>query len=288
MDDRLIYLNGHMLPECAAHLSALDRGFTLGDGVFDTLRAVGGRVFRMDDHLARLQRSAATVGLVIPEGGSGLPEAISSLLAANQLDDALVRVTASRGVPAERGLLPPSSPSPTLVIHATPFVGYPRERYQRGFTATVAEIRRNESSPLSYIKSCNYLDAVLARMEAGRRGADEALLLNTAGWLACGSSSNLFLVSRGTLITPSLDCGVLEGVTRRELLRIAAEEGLEVLEQQIAPRDTLLAEEAFVTNTALGVMPLVAIDGRPVGRGRPGPITLQLKAIYDELLLATK
>ena len=288
MVDRLIYLNGHMLPEGAAHLSALDRGFTLGDGVFETLRAVGVRLFRIDDHLARLQRSVATVGLVVPEGGPMLSEAISSLLAANQLEDALVRITVSRGVPAERGLLPPSSPSPTLVIHATPFVGYPRERYQRGFTAAVAAIRRNESSPLSYIKSCSYLDSVLARIEAGRRGADEALLLNTAGWLACGSSSNLFLVSREALITPSLDCGVLEGVTRREVLRRATAEGLEVLEQRLAPRDMFLAEEAFVTNTALGVMPLVAIDGRRVGRGRPGPITLRLKAAYDELLLATK
>ncbi len=288
MVDRLIYLNGHMLPEGAAHLSALDRGFTLGDGVFETLRAVGGRLFRIDDHLARLQRSVATVGLVVPEGCPMLSEAISSLLAANQLEDALVRITVSRGVPAERGLLPPSSPSPALVIHATPFVGYPSERYQRGFTAAVAAIRRNESSPLSYIKSCNYLEAVLARIEAGRRGTDEAILLNTAGWLACGSSSNLFLVSRGALVTPSLDCGVLEGVTRREVLRRATAEGLEVLEQRLAPRDMFLAEEAFVTNTALGVMPLVAIDGRRVGRGRPGPITLRLKAAYDELLLATK
>ncbi len=285
MRQRLIYVNGAFLPEQGAHLSALDRGFTLGDGVFETLRAVGGRIFRWDDHLARLHRSAATVGLPLPGSPAELSDAISALLGENRLTDALVRITVSRGVPDERGLMPPSTPTPTLAIQAAPFAGYPEERYRRGFTATISAIRRNEHSPLSYVKSCNYLDSVLARMGAAARGADEALLLNTAGQLACGASSNIFLVSGGTLVTPSLGCGVLDGVTRRTVAEIAADLRLQLFEREIAASEIFLAEELFITNTALGVMPLVAVDGQPIGRGVPGPVASRLRAAYAEILL---
>ncbi len=286
MEGGLIFLNGAMLPERDLHLSALDRGFTLGDGVFDTLRAVTGRVFRLADHLDRLRRAAEALDLPLPLSAAELDRAISDALQANGLEDALIRVTVSRGVPAERGLLPPASPSPTLAIHPQPFSGYPEERYNRGYRAALSSIRRNESSPLSRIKSCNYLDSVLARMEAARRGFDEALMLNCAGHLACGSSSNLFLVFGGSLATPSLDGGVLDGITRRTVIEIAARRGIRCAERSIAPEDLPGASEAFVTNTALGVMPLVAVESEALGHGSPGPITLGLRDDYLRLLHA--
>ena len=284
MGEGVIYFNGRLLPERSAHLSCLDRGFTLGDGVFDTSRAVHDTVFRLEEHLDRLQRSASAIGLTVPVSAEELGNAVYSLLAANRLADALIRITLSRGVPEERGLLPPPSPCPSLAIQTVPFGGYPQERYAKGFSGALVAMRRNEASPLSYIKSCNYLDSVLARMQAHDRGADEALLLNTAGWLACGASSNLFLVSEGSLITPSLDCGVLDGVTRRTVLELAAALGLSSTERPMVPEELDLAEEAFVTNTAVGVMPLVAVDGRAIGRGEAGPIARRLHSAYTELL----
>ncbi|MHB0871742.1 MAG: aminotransferase class IV [Chloroflexota bacterium] len=286
MEGGLIYLNGRMLEERGLHLSALDRGFTLGDGAFDTLRAVEGRVYRLPDHIERLKRSATALELPLPLGDSELGEVVYAVLAANGLGDALIRITLTRGVPAVRGLLPPSSPSPTVAIHAVPFEGYPEEGYRRGYTAILSTIRRNETSPLSYIKSCNYLDSVLARMQAGRQGCDEAIMLNCAGQLACGSSSNLFLVSEEGLITPSLDGGVLAGVTRRTVIELAAEAGTGCSERPTSPRELFAAQEAFVTNSALGLMPLVAVDGGAIGSGAPGPVTLRLRAAYERLLRA--
>ncbi len=284
MQGNFIYLNGRLTPASGPHLSALDRGFTLGDGVFDTIRAVQGRPFRLRDHLERLQRSAATLEMPLPAGIDGLADAISELLEAKGLVDAMVRVTLTRGVPAERGLMPPSSPSPNLAISATPFHQQPEERYGTGFTAVLSTIRRNETSPLSYVKSCNYLDSVLARMEAARRGADEAVMLNCAGHLACGTSSNLFLVAQGRLITPSLECGVLDGITRRTVIELAGKMGIGVSQERIPLQALLEAEETFVTNSAVGIMPLVALDGEAIGQGAPGPTTLRLRSAYEELI----
>ena len=283
MRQRLIFLNGGLVREEGPHLSALDRGFTLGDGVFDTMRAVDGAIFRLGEHLQRLSSSAGAIGLEMPVAARELAVAIHELLEANDLANALVRVTLSRGVPAERGLLPPSNPAPCLAIMTTPFKGYPKELYERGYRATVSNIRRNESSPLSRVKSCNYLDSVLARMEAANRGADEALLLNTARKLACGASSNVFLVRDETLVTPHLRSGVLDGVTRRAVLELAARLGLASVQRPVHPKELSLATEVFVTNTAVGVMPVVAIDGRPVGQGAVGPWTARLRDAYLEL-----
>lgn len=285
MRHRLIYLNGRLVGENTLHISALDRGFTLGDGVFDTMRAVGGRVFRLEDHLSRLERAARTIGIQMPVESPELARAISTVLEANRLADALVRVTLSRGVPAERGLLPPASPSPSLIVIATAFTEYPREWYEKGYRTVTSQIRRNASSPLSRIKSCNYLDSVLARMEASVLGAEEAILINTSGDLACGASSNVFLVRGGTLVTPSLESGILDGITRRTVLELAAQLGFAHSQRPVRPEEMDLAQEIFVTNTAVGIMPVVAIDGRPVGRGSTDPsLSARLREAYSELL----
>jgi branched-chain amino acid aminotransferase len=284
VSERLIHLDGKLESERGPHLSALDRGFTLGDGVFDTIRVVRGRPFRLAEHLDRLGASADTIGLPMPVGPPELAAAVAELLEANGLANAIARITVSRGVPADRGVLPPEPPAPTLAIIATPFGGYPEERYERGYRAAVSRIRRNPTSPVSRIKSCNYLDSVLARMEATRLGADEALLFSTTGELACGSSSNVFLVLGETLVTPSLESGVLDGVTRRAVIELAEQMTASCVERTVAPEELAAAREVFVTNTALGVMPVVSVDGRAVGPGTPGPLTGRLRRAYEELL----
>lgn len=280
MSERMVYVNGEIVPEEAARISALDRGFTLGDGVFDTVRAVEGRVFRLVDHLVRLGSSAGVIGLELPMGPEELSRAVEEVLETNALTRALMRITVSRGAPAERGLMPPANPRPTVAINATPFDGYAEERYALGIGAIISSIRRNESSPLSRIKSCCYLDSVLARLEATERGAEEALFLNTHGDLACGASSNLFLAVDSVLVTPPLESGVLAGITRRVVLELAGRLDMPHEERRVTPEELYRSQEAFVTNTALGVMPLVAVEGRAIGKGAPGSMTIRLRAEY--------
>ena len=186
---RLLWVNGELLPAGEAAVDPRDRGFTLGDGVFETMRVRGGAVLRIERHLSRLRAGAAVLGLSPLPRDEDLADAITRTLAANGLTDAAVRLTVTRGVPKSRGLLPHPEPSPSLVVHAEPFTGYPAELYDRGARAVVVSILRNEHSPLAGVKPLNYLDNVLARREAEARGADDALLLNTAGGLACASAA---------------------------------------------------------------------------------------------------
>lgn len=284
MSRQMIHVNGALLPAEGVHVSAMDRGFTLGDGVFDTIRVIGGRAFRLEDHLDRLQRSAETIGLDLPGMPSGLGDAIDMVMRANRLAGALVRITVSRGVPPDRGVAAPASQSPTVVIAASSFEGYPEERYSAGYRVVASEIRRNPTSPLSRIKSCNYLDAVLARTAAARLGADEAIMLSTRGEVACATSSNVFLVVAGALVTPSLECGILAGVTRKVVMESAARLGITCTERRVLPEEIGGADEIFLTNTAIGIMPVVSLDEVAVGNEFPGPLTRKLREAYEETL----
>jgi branched-chain amino acid aminotransferase len=270
---RLLWVNGKLLPVGEAVLDPLDRGFTLGDGLFETMRVKGGTVLRLERHLSRLRTGAAVLGLPPLPEDEDMTGAIARTLAANGLTDAAVRLTISRGIPKHRGLLPEPESSPTLVAHIKPFTGYPAELYDRGVRAVISGIRRNEHSPLARVKSLNYLDNVLARYEAETRGADDALLLNTAGDLACASAANLFLLLDGTLVTPSVTSGALPG-TVRELLtaELAPRVGLEVVERTVRPQELRAAEEAFLTNALMGIVPLIEVDAMPIGTGEPGPV----------------
>jgi branched-chain amino acid aminotransferase len=270
---RLLWVNGELLPVGEAALDPRDRGFTLGDGLFETMRVRGGAVLRIERHLSRLRAGADVLGVSPLPKDEGLKDAIARTLAANGLTDAAVRLTISRGVPKRRGLLPEPEPNPSMVIHAEPFTGYPAELYERGARAVISGIRRNEHSPLARVKSLNYLDNVLARYEAETRGADDALLLNTARDLACASAANLFLLLDGTLVTPSVTSGALPG-TVRELLsaELAPRVGLEVVERTVRPQELRAAEEAFLTNALMGIVPLIEVDALPIGTGEPGPV----------------
>jgi branched-chain amino acid aminotransferase len=274
---RLLWVNGKLLPVGEAVLDPLDRGFTLGDGLFETMRVRGGAVLRIERHLSRLRTGAAALGLPPLPEDEDLTGAIARTLAANALTEAAVRLTISRGVPKRRGLLPEPEPNPSMVVHAEPFTGYQAELYERGARAVISGIRRNEHSPLARVKSLNYLDNVLARYEAETRGADDALLLNTAGDLACASAANLFLLLDGTLVTPSVASGALPG-TMRELVvtQLALRAGLEVSERAVQPEELRAAEEAFLTNALMGIVPLIEVDAMPIGTGEPGPVSTVL------------
>jgi branched-chain amino acid aminotransferase len=277
----MLYLDGRIVDPGQARIDPRDRGFLLGDGLFETMRAGGGRVPLLDRHLDRLEAGAAVLGIPLPQSRDAIAAACLAVLEANRLTDgnAALRVTLSRG-PGPRGLEPPAEPTPTLLITAVPLPN----TAPSPASAVISGIRRNERSPLSRIKSLNYLDNVLALREARERGADEAILCNTAGRLACASAANLFLVREGALLTPPPDEGILPGVTRRVLLDLATDLGLPS-EQRKLPLSALAdAEEAFLTSSLIGLRPLVAVDGRAMGPGAARPVARRLAAALAERL----
>lgn len=268
----IVWLDGRLIPASQARIDPADRGLTLGDGVFETMRARAGRVARLAAHLARLRAGAALLRFAVPFDDAAIEAALAATLHANRLDDGVLRLTLTRGPAGGRGLPPPQAAAPTVLIAAAPPpapAGPARAVIARG-------TRRNADSPLSRIKSLNRLDDVLARIEAAERGADEALLLNGAGRLVESSVANLFLVLGGVAVTPPLADGALPGVVRAELL---AAHG--AVERSLAEADLACAEEAFLTN-ALGLRALVAVDGRPIGDGTSGPLARRLAAaLFD-------
>jgi branched-chain amino acid aminotransferase len=279
----ILWVNGRLVPAGEARLDPRDRGYTLGDGLFETMRARDGALPWINRHLARMRAGAAVLGLPLPADDE-LESAIRQTLAVNDLSEAVVRLTVSRGVPTERGLLPDPEPKVSVVVHARPFAGYPAELYERGMRAITSRIPRNEYSPLANIKSLSYLENALTRREAAERGADEALLLNISGNLACASAANLFLVLGDSLVTPDLASGVLPGTMRELVLgELAPQAGLSLDERPIRPGELATAHEAFLTSTLLGIMPLTHVDGRQVGEGTPGPVARELGARLEHL-----
>lgn len=265
-----IWLNGRMLPAAEARIDPADRGFTLGDGLFETIRIKDGQPRHLPRHLARLTAGADLLRLPLPYDTATLSEAMTALIQATGLTDGVLRLTLSRGTGA-RGVLPPPDARPTALMTAAPAAH---------MTAPVAAViarstRRNEHSPLSRLKSLNYLDSILARQEAAERGADEALLLNCAGRLAESSIANLFLSIGGRLLTPPAADGALPGIRRALIL-----ERHGAAEAPLTPDDFARADEAILTNS-LGLRPLLSVDGTPVGNGAAGPVLARLLADPD-------
>lgn len=285
MAERIVYVDGKFLNISDPAIKPLDRGFALGDGVFETMRVENGRAFRLHAHLDRLRQALTWLEITQPGDDVELEAIIREALARNELTRASVRLAVTRGVPEARGLLPGQMLSgPTVVVQVEPFAGYPVEKYATGFAAAVASIRHNESSPTAYIKSSNYLDNVLVRMAAAAVGADEGLMLNTAGNIACGSMSNVFVVREGRLRTPPISAGILAGITRACVIEIANDARLDVSEENLTTQELHASDEAFLTNSLMGVMPLTRLDGRPIGDGQPGLLTRQLHQWYEELV----
>jgi len=269
----MIHLNGRMVDAAAARIDPADRGLLLADGLFETLRAYRGRPFALDAHLARLAAGAHVLGLPMPATAK-MEAAVAETLAANRIADATLRITLTRGS-GPRGLLPPEHPIPTLLVTASPPGAAPT-----GWRARIASIRRNEHSPLSRLKTLAYLDNVLALKEVAVAKADEALMLNTAGRLAGGSRSNLFLMLSGVLVTPPESEGVLPGIARGQLLALAAAERIETREAPLSPEDLDLAGEAFASNSVAEVVPLLDANGASLPCG---PVTTLLARRYAEV-----
>ena len=283
--NEIVYLNGSLLPRSQAKISVLDYGFLYGFGLFETMRAYGGQVFCLDSHLNRLVRSAKV--LELPIEALDLKGAVMDTIQANKLSDARIRLTVSIGegsmVPA-----PGTCKRPTVLIMAEDYHPYLEQIYQKGFRAIVSSIRRNSGSPLSRLKSVNYLENMLAKQEARAAGVDEAICLNEKGLLAEASMSNIFLVDDGVLRTPGEESGILPGVTRGVVLEMASRLGISTLENDVRLEEIAGAQEAFLTNSLIEIMPLTEIEGRHVGSGRPGPVTRRLMANYGKLVSASR
>ncbi|MDG2242432.1 MAG: aminotransferase class IV [Rhodospirillaceae bacterium] len=261
----IIDLNGTQIDTDEARIDPTDRGLTLGDGVFETIRVRNEKPDRFNAHMTRLREGAKVLGIEMPTTDVGIETRLTNALKANDLKDSVVRVTLSHG-PGPRGLLPPDPPFPTLIISATPMPDAAGP--VRAIIAMTT--RRNEHSVTSRIKSLSYLDNVIARREAAEYHADDALLINTQGRLAESTISNIFLMINGALLTPPVSDGALPGVMRADLIaRFRAEE------HPLEVDDLSRAEEAFLTN-ALGIRPLIEVAGQPIGNGEPGLITQML------------
>lgn len=270
---RVVHLDGKLVPEDAARISPFDRGFLLGDGVFETMRAYAGRPFALAEHLARLGRSCALARLPAPEG---LPEIIGEVLRANALTDASVRVTVSRG-PGGRGASPRGAGPPTVLVTAAPLEPRDPERGLRAVTA------RRPHVPMEGAKATSYFGNVLARMEADEAGADEALFVDAEGFLVEATQANVFAVLGTDLVTPPLSSGCLAGVTRAHILALAVAPALRPVERPLARAELLAADEAFLCASVLEVGALVELDGARIGSGTRGPATRALHDAYRAL-----
>lgn len=273
-------VDGRIVSVADAQVSAFDRGFVLGDGVFETLRARGGRVAELAAHLARLHRSAAGLAIPLPAAANdSIATGIDDLLAAEGLagpeDDAAIRITVSRGAFLGRGLLPPEeSPPPTVVIQAWPVAPPPAGHLERGLHLVPSRVRRDPASPLAALKTTSRADYVFARLEARHAGADDALFLTIDGHLSEATSANLFLIRDDRLLTPSLESAILPGTTRDWILDWGRRVGLRVAEALLGPDELHAADEAFLSSSVAGILPVTRYDGRPIGgSGTPGAWT---------------
>ena len=271
------------MPRGEARVSPLDRGVLYGYGLFETMRSYGGRIFRLEQHLARLMRSAERLGLASLLDSSALEQAIYKTLQANELRDARIRLTVLAGE-GERGLTPPTSGRLTIIVVTQKLVLPPPRAYENGIHAAIVRARRDSQALLSQIKSIGYLGNMLAHSEAVAAGADEAILLNEQGLIAECSTSNLFLAVEGRLLTPSAESGILPGITREVVLELAQGLGISVWVGKIPLAHLLRADEAFLTNSIVEVMPITAVDGKPIGLGKPGEVTRRLMAAYREMV----
>lgn len=256
----LIYLNNKLVPSTEAKISVFDHGFLYGDGIYETLRVYENVVFMFDEHLQRLYRSASLIGLNIPKSFSDIKIAVYETLQANKLSEAYIRITISRGE-GPIGLDPDLCKEPTFVVMATEFKSYPKSFYENGIKLIIANTKRNLKEALNpQIKSLNFLNNILAKIEAKEADAYEAIMLNESGYLTEGTISNIFFILDGILCTPSIECGILDGITRSIALDLAIKNGLEVKEGFFKPEDLYHASEVFITNTTMEIMPVGRID----------------------------
>lgn len=285
MSEQKIFIDGKWRVKKEATVSVFDHGFLYGDGVFEGIRAYRKHVFRLDKHLERLFRSATLISLKIPYSLNQLKRYVYEGLKKNKLSDAYIRLLVTRGV-GDLGLDPRACPKPSVVIIIDKLRLFPEKCYREGLNAVFAVTRRNISEALNpTIKSMNYLNNILAKIEANEHNVPEAILLNAEGYVSECTGDNVFYVKGNTVVTPPVSAGVLEGITRNAIIEIIKEKtSLKFVEKLFRPKDLLEADEVFFTGTAAEVIPVTKIDAKSIGTGRPGPTTHGLIAFFKELI----
>lgn len=282
-----IYIGGKLYDKADAKISVYDHGLLYGDGVFEGIRSYGGKVFRLDEHLKRLWDSAKAIWLSIPMSREEMAKAIYDTLRANEISDGYIRLVVTRGA-GTLGLDPNRTSDPQVIIITDHISLYPRELYEKGLEIITVSVVRNHPAALSpRIKSLNYLNNILAKIEGLQAGCVEALMLNTKGEIAECTGDNVFLVRDGVLLTPPIEAGILEGVTRQAVIELAREQrggrAIEVREIPLTKHDVYIADEMFLTGTAAEVIPVVKVDSRVIGTGQPGAITRDLMERFHKL-----
>jgi branched-chain amino acid aminotransferase len=271
-----IFLGGEFVKKEDAVISVYDHGFLYGDGVFEGIRVYSGNVFRLDAHLKRLYESAQSIMLRIPYSQEEMTQLIVETIRKNQLNSAYIRVVVSRGK-GNLGLDPSSCSNPNVIIIAEELSMFPKEFYEQGIKIASVASRRNRPDVLSpQVKSLNYLNNILVKIEANQAGVQEALMLNDQGYVTEGSADNIFIVKNGVVFTPPVYLGALEGITRNAIIDVARAKGFEVKEAPFTRHDVYIADEVFLTGTAVEVIAAVEVDGRKINDGKPGQVTNQL------------
>ncbi len=282
-----IYIDGQFYAKEDAKISVFDHGLLYGDGVFEGIRFYNGGVFRLEEHINRLFDSARAICLRIPLSREEIIRALLETIRLNGLRDGYVRLLVTRGV-GNLGLTPEHCKTATVVIIAATITLYPKEMYDNGLKVITCATRRNTPGALSpAIKSLNYLNNVLARIEASQAGCPEALMLNEQGYVAECTGDNVFIVKKGRLLTPPVSSGALEGITREVVFELAERAGVPAVQQDLTRYDIFTADECFLTGTAAEVVPVVTLDGRQIGDGKPGKVTGTLIAGFHELTRTT-
>jgi branched-chain amino acid aminotransferase len=283
MQEPWVYLEGQFVPKSQAMVSVFDHGFLYGDGIFEGIRAYGGNVFCMTEHIDRLYEGAKSILLDIPMSKQEMEEAVVETLPRNGFADSYIRLVVSRGI-GDLGIDPRKCVNPSVIILAEELSMFPQELYERGMTLVTVPTRRNSPDALNpKIKSLNYLNSILIKLEAARAGAMEALTLNKDGYVCEGSTSNVFLVKNGKVVTPPTYLGALEGITRNVVIELCAQLGIPCEEKPFTRHDVYVADEVFLTGTAAEMMPVVDVDERVIGDGRPGPLTKLLTTEFRKV-----
>jgi len=281
----LIYIDGKYYPKSQAKISVFDHGLLYGDGVFEGIRAYNGVVFKLKEHVDRLYRSAHPMMLKIPLTKEQLIEVVLETLRKNNMRDAYIRLVVTRGV-GDLGLDPRKCPKATVFIITGAIVLHGNEAKTKGITTLISWVRRNPVDSTSHeIKSLNYLNSVMAKIEANAAGADEAICLDKGGFVSEGVGENLFIVKNGKIFTPPVCSGALPGITAQVTARLAAQLGNEVTESNITPYQLFTADEAFFTGTAAEIVPIREVNKRQIGNGSPGPMTKRLITAFEKVVL---